>query len=151
VKKTKVDALFDYGSPTNLIVVNLVNKHGLEVHDHLSPYTLGWMNKDAEIKLTKQCNIKFVISAYLIDEVELDVIPLDMCGVVFGSPCMYMRGAIFMWRENLYRLIKDGKSYIINTQKGKSNISLVSANQAKKLISSSKKYVFFFLKRESTK
>lgn len=51
-----------------------------------------------------------------------------------------------MWRDNQYRLIKDGKSYNINTHKDKSNISLVSANQAKKLISSSKKYVFLFLR-----
>jgi hypothetical protein len=52
----------------------------------------------------KQCKIKFVVSAYFIDEVELDVVPLDMCGVVFGSPYMYMRDAIFMRRENQYHL-----------------------------------------------
>jgi len=54
---------------------------------------------------------------------------------------MYMRDAIFMRRANQYRLIKDGKSFIINMHKNKSKISLVSANQAKKLISSSNKYV----------
>jgi hypothetical protein len=43
-------------------------------------------------------------------------------------------------------MINDGNSYIINTHKGKSNISLVSANQAKKLISSGKKYFFLFLR-----
>jgi len=63
---------------------------------------------------------------------------------------MYMRDAIFMRRANLYRLIKDGKSYIINTHKGKSKISLVSANQAKKLISSSKKYVLLFLRENQS-
>jgi hypothetical protein len=82
--------------------------------------------------------------------VELDVVPLDVCGVVFGSPYMYMRDVIFMWRENQYHLIKDGKSYIINAHKGKSKISLVSANQAKKLISSSKKYVFLFLRENQS-
>jgi hypothetical protein len=121
----------------------------LEVHDNPIPYPLGWVNKDAEIKVTKQCKIKFVVSVDFIDEVELDVVPLDVCGVVFGIPYMYMRDEIFMQRANQYQLIKDGKSYIINTHKGKSNISLVSANQAKKLISSSKKYVFSFLKRKS--
>ena len=42
-------------------------------------------------------------------------------------------------------MIKDGKYLIINVHKGKLKISLVSANQAKKLISSSKKYVFLLL------
>jgi hypothetical protein len=130
--------------------VDLVNKLGLEVHDHPIPYPLGWVNKDAKIKVTKQCKIKFVVSVDFIDEVELDIVPLDVCGVVFGIPYMYMRDAIFMQRANQYRLIKDGKSYIINTHKGKSKISLVSANQAKKLISSSKKYVLLFLRENQT-
>ena len=74
------------------------------------------------------------------------MVPLDVCGVVFGSPYMYMCDAIFMRRVDQYRLIKVGKSFIINAHKGKSKISLVSVNQAKKLINSSKKYVLFFLR-----
>jgi hypothetical protein len=65
---------------------------------------------------------------------------------VLGRPYMYMRDAIFMQRDNQYRLIKDENSYTINVHKGKSNISLVSANKAKKLIISSKKYVFILLR-----
>jgi hypothetical protein len=130
VKKTKIDALFDFGSQANLIATDLVNTLGLEVHDHSSPYPLGWVNKDPEIKLSKQCKSKFAISVDFIDEAELDIVPLDVCGVVFGSPYMYMRDVIFMQRANQYPLIKDGKSYIINAHKGKSKISLVSANQA---------------------
>jgi hypothetical protein len=94
----------------------------------------------------KPCKIKFAISVDFIDEVELDVVLIDVCLLVFRSPYMYMRDAIFMQRTNQYRLIKNGKSYIINVHKGKSKISLVSVNQAKKLISSSKKYVLLFLR-----
>jgi hypothetical protein len=100
VKKTNIDALFDSGSQDNIIEVDLVNKLGLEVHDHPIPYPLGWVNKDAEIKVTNKCKIKFVVSVDFIDEVELDVVPLDVCGVVFGIPYMYMRDVIFMWRSN---------------------------------------------------
>ncbi len=121
---------------------------GLEVRDHSNPYPLGWVNKDAELKVTKQCKTRFYISTDFIDEVNLDAVPLDVCGVMFGSPYMYMRNAIFMRRVNQYRLIKDGKSFIINIHEGKSKISLVSAKKAKKLFSSSKKYVLLFL-RES--
>jgi hypothetical protein len=78
--------------------------------------------------------------------VELDVALLDMCNVVFGSPYMYMSDMIFTRRVNKYHLITDGKSYIKNAHKGKSKISLVSANQAKKLISSGKKYVLCLLR-----
>ena len=99
------------------------------------------VHKDAELKVTKQCKIRFSISVDFIGEVELDVVPHDVCGVVFGSPYMYMRDVIFMWRANNYRLVKDGKSFTINTHQVESNFLLISANQAKKkLFSSSKKY-----------
>jgi hypothetical protein len=63
---------------------------------------LGWVNKDAYIKVIKQCMIKFIVSVYFNDEVELDVVPLYVCEVVFGSPYMYMRNEIFMQRSNQY-------------------------------------------------
>jgi hypothetical protein len=53
VKTTKIDALFDSGSQANLIATNLLNNIGLEVHDHPSPYPLGWVNKDGNIKVKK--------------------------------------------------------------------------------------------------
>jgi hypothetical protein len=72
--------------------------------------------------------MKFSISVDYIDEVEVDVVPLDVCGVVFGSPYMYKRDEIFMMRENQYHMTKDGKSFIINAHKIKSNIYMISAN-----------------------
>jgi hypothetical protein len=53
-------------------------------------------NKDENIKVMKQCKIKFVVSSYFIVEVEFDVVPLDICVVLFGIPYMYMRDVIFM-------------------------------------------------------
>lgn len=54
VKNTKIDSLFNLGSQENLIVGELANKLGLEVHDNPIPHPLGWVNKDVEIKVTKQ-------------------------------------------------------------------------------------------------
>jgi hypothetical protein len=65
VKKTKIDSMFNSNSQDNLIEMNLVNKLGLEVHDHPNPYPLGWVKKDAMIKVTKQCKIKFVVMLIL--------------------------------------------------------------------------------------
>jgi hypothetical protein len=76
VKNTEAYSLLNSNSQANVIASNLVSKLGLEVHDHPSPYPLGWVNKEANIKVKKQRNIKFSISAYFIDEVELDVVPL---------------------------------------------------------------------------
>ena len=94
----------------------------MEVHDHPIPYPLGWVDKHAKIKVTKQCKIRFSISANFIDEVEINVVHVDVCGLVFGSHYMYMWDAIFMGRVNEYCLIKDGKSLINNAHKGESKI-----------------------------
>jgi len=67
----------------------------------------------------------FSISVYFIDEVKLNVFLLDVCGIMFGGPYMYMRDAICMWRANQYRLVNDRKVFIINAHKGKLKISHV--------------------------
>ena len=69
VNKTKIDVKFDSGLQVNLIAAEPVKKLGLEVRDHPSPYPLGWINKDAKLKVTKQQKIRFDISANFIDEV----------------------------------------------------------------------------------
>jgi hypothetical protein len=111
---------------------------------------LGWVSKDENIKVTKQCKIKFFVSADFIDEVVLYVVPLDVCGVVFEIPRMYMKDTIFMRRDNHYLLIKDVNYYIINAHNGKSKISLVGSNQAKNLIIFSKKYALLFLRENQS-
>jgi hypothetical protein len=73
------------------------------------PYPLGWMNIIVELKITKQCKLRFVIIANFIDEVEVNVVPLDVYGLMFGSPYIYMKDAIFMRRA--YDLVKDGKFF----------------------------------------
>jgi hypothetical protein len=45
--------MFEFGSHANLIATELVNKLGLDVHDHPRPYPLGWVKKDANIRVMK--------------------------------------------------------------------------------------------------
>lgn len=68
VKKMMVDAIFDSFSQVDVVVEDNVSKHGLRIHDHPCTYSLGWINKDVNIRVINQCNIIFFISAYYIDE-----------------------------------------------------------------------------------
>jgi hypothetical protein len=88
-KHTKIDTLFDPVSQVNLISKALFKKMGLETKPHPKPYPLGWVCDKANLNVTKQCRIRFVIASKLIDEVDLDVVPLDICGIVLGSPSLY--------------------------------------------------------------
>jgi len=74
----------------------MIKKLGLETHDHPSPYSLGWVDKEAKIKVTNQYIIKFSISVDFIDKVEFYVVSLNVCGVLFWGPYIYMWDTTFM-------------------------------------------------------
>ena len=59
---------------------------GLTTKPQKKPYPLGWVCEDKILKVTNQCDLKFARTSKFVDEVELDVIPQDICGIVLGSP-----------------------------------------------------------------
>lgn len=138
---TKIDTLFDSGSEANLILGDVVKKLNLETTPHPKPYTLGWLSENEKFHVTKRCKLRFSITPNFIDEVELDVIPLYICSIVFGSPYLYDRRAIFNRHENKYHLFKYGVDYIVRAHNKKLNLSIVNVGQMKRLINSSKEFV----------
>ena len=106
------------------------------------------MVENNQLQVTQQCNLKFAITSKFIDEVVLDAIPLDICGIVLGSPNLYDRKAIFFREENKYNLKKDGVEYIGISHKVKANLSLVNVGQMKRLINSSKSFVLLMVKEK---
>jgi hypothetical protein len=101
---------------------------------------------NAKLQVTRRCKLRFAITANFIDEVELDVIPLDIYGIVLGSPYLYDRKAIFHRHENKYHLFKDGVEYIVRAHTKKMNLSLVNAGQMKRLVNASKNFVLLMIK-----
>ena len=112
-KHTKIDTLFDNGSQANLIVEDLDKQLNLETILHPKSYPLGWICKDTNLQVTRKCILWFVVIRNFIDEVELDVVPLDILGIVLGSPYLYDRKTIFYHHENKYHLFKDGVEYTV--------------------------------------
>jgi hypothetical protein len=80
--------------------------------------------------------------------VDLDVVPLDICGIVLGSPYFYDRKAVFFCHENKYHLTKGGVEYIVIAHSMRVNITHVSAGQMKRLITTNKRYVLMLVKEK---
>jgi hypothetical protein len=118
----------------------------LETTPHPKPYPLGWICDNAKLHVTRRCKLRFSITANYIDEVELDVIPLDICGIVLGSPYLYDRRAIFHRHENKYHLFKNGVEYIVRAHTKKMNLSLTNVGQMKRLVNASKNLVLLMIK-----
>jgi len=66
-----------------------------------------------------------VITSIFIDEVELDVVLLDIWGMVLGSPYFYDRKTIFYKGQNKYHLLKDGIEFIVRAHRMKMNLTVV--------------------------
>ena len=143
---TKIDTLFDNVSQENLISEEIVKKLQLETKLHINPYPLGWVCDNAQLQVTKQCRIRFSITSGFINEVDLDAVPLDICGIVLGSPYMYDRKDILYREYDMYQLTKDGIEYIVHAHRMKTNISLVSTNKMKRLINGSNNFVLIIVK-----
>ena len=77
-KHNKIDTLFDSGSQVNLISETLVKKLGLQTKPHEKPYPLGWVCDKTKLQVTRQCKLRFAIGSTFVDEVELDIVPLDI-------------------------------------------------------------------------
>jgi hypothetical protein len=89
--------------------------------------------------ITKQCTLKFVISSKFIDEVTCDVVPLNECGMVLGSPYLYDRKIVFYRENNQYHLTKEGQEYVVHAHHVKENKNLQTMEQLKKATQESNK------------
>lgn len=130
--------MIDNGSQANLILENLVIQLGLETNLHLKPYLLGWVCKNAQLQVTKQCRVRFAINSHFIDGVVLDAIPLDICGLVLGSPYLFDRKSIFLMEHNMYHFFKNGIKYIVRVHKMTNDLTMVATGQMKMLVNASK-------------
>jgi hypothetical protein len=145
-KHIKVETLFDLGSQVNLISEDIVMKFGLTTTLHQKPYTLGWVHDNAKLRVTNKCRLMFYISYKLVDEVDLDVVPLDICGIVLGIPYLYDIKEIFFQKENKYHLTKYGAEYIVRAHKTEANPSLNNVGQIKRAIHTCKNLVLMIVK-----
>jgi hypothetical protein len=60
------------------------------------------------LKVTHKVRVPFIVGDY-VDEVECDVLPLEVCGLLLACPWQYDRNAIHAGRENTYSFVHDGK------------------------------------------
>jgi hypothetical protein len=84
----------------------------------------------------------------LIDEVYLDIVSLDICGIVLGSPYLYDRKETLFRHEKKYHLTKGGVEYIVKAHNTRVNTTLVSAGQMKRLINTNKRYVLMVVREK---
>jgi hypothetical protein len=104
--------IIDNGSTNNLVSMEMVEKLKLETTTHLNPYKISWLQKGHQAMVSRQCKVEFKIGGYN-DEFICDVIPMDVCHVLFGRPWKYDRNVIHDGRNNTYTLEKNGRKHML--------------------------------------
>ena len=60
------------------------------------------------LKVTHKVRVPFTVGDY-VDEVECDVLPLEVCGLLLGRPWQYDHNVTHAGRANTYSFVHDGK------------------------------------------
>jgi hypothetical protein len=79
------------------------------------------------LKITHKVRVPFIVDDY-VDEVECDVFPLEVCGLLLGRPWQYDRNAIHAGRANTYPFMHNGKQRTLKPRRDeqiKSDVMLV--------------------------
>jgi hypothetical protein len=54
------------------------------------------------------------------------MVPLDICGMLLGSPYLYDKKTIFSREKNKYHVFKDGIDVIVRAHQMKMNLTFVT-------------------------
>lgn len=100
--------MVDGGSCTNGISKAMVAALGLSTWRLPEPKRLEWLNSCGMLKITHKVRVPFTVDDY-VDEIECDVLPLEVCGLLLGHPWQYDRNVTHAGRANTYSFMHGGK------------------------------------------
>jgi hypothetical protein len=108
IKGKECKLMVDGGSYYNGISKVVVTTLGLSTWHIPEPRHVAWLNSCGMLKVTHKIRVPFIVGDY-VDEVECDVLPLEVCGLLLGRPWQYDRNVTHARRANTYSFVHDGK------------------------------------------
>jgi hypothetical protein len=148
VKGTPLHFIVDSGSQKNLISEEVVKLLALSTTSHPHPFTIGWLRQGSDLHVSQRRCLSYDIKPFK-DEVLCDISPLEVCNVLLGQPYLWKHHAVYESRPHSVIITLNRKLYRIPEVVPPSAISLISAKQCRKVISQTRKFVFFVIRSQS--
>lgn len=104
--------VIDSGSCTNVASATMVDFLKIPTTSHAHPYKLQWLNECGELKVTRQCLIRFQVGNYQ-DEALCDVILMQICHLLLGRPWQFDKSTKHNGRTNKYSLEHGGRKFTL--------------------------------------
>ena len=127
IKGKACKLMIDGGSCTNGISKAIVASLGLSTWRIPESKHIQWLNSCGMLKVTHKVRVPFTVGDY-VDEIECDVLPLEVCGLLLGRPWQYDRNVTHAGRANIYSFVHDGKQRTLRPMSDdqiKSDVELV--------------------------
>jgi hypothetical protein len=138
------------GSQKNMISGEVVKQLDLPTTPHPQPYTIGWLHQGRDLCISQQCRLPYDIKPFK-DEVLCDIAPLKVCDVILGQPYLWKHHFVYESRPRSVIITLGRQLYRIPEVAPPTAISLISANHCSKVISQTRKFIFFVICAHSKK
>lgn len=109
-----LNVIIDNGSGMNVISSNAMERLGLTVEKHPTPYRVSWVNEDNPILVKHCCLVKFALGKNYMDEAWCDVVPMTVCHLLLGRPWLYDRKVLYDGYANSYSFKFNGKKFVLD-------------------------------------
>jgi hypothetical protein len=142
VKGAPLHFIVDRNSQKNLISTEVVKWMDLPKTPHPQPYTIGWIFQGRDLHVNQQCHLPYDIKPFK-DEVLCDISPLEVCDVILGQPYLWKHHDVYEFRPLNVIITLGRQLYRIPEVASPTTVSLISAKKCSKVISQTRKFIFF--------
>jgi hypothetical protein len=148
IKCTLLHFIIDGISQKNLISVEVFMFLALTTTPHTQPYTIGWLHQGSDLRVNQQFRLSYDIKAFK-DEVLCDVSPLKLFDVIFGQTYLWKFHVVYESMPHSVIITLNVKLYRILEVVPRSAIFLISSKKCSKVISQTRKFLFFVILSQS--
>ncbi|KAJ9546565.1 hypothetical protein OSB04_019108 [Centaurea solstitialis] len=94
------DLIMDNGSCENLVSQKLVDYLKLPTEPIDTPYSLGWIKRGPQVRVTQTCKVPISIGKHYKEDVVCDVLEMNSCHILLGRPWQYDNDVTYKGRNN---------------------------------------------------
>jgi hypothetical protein len=117
---------------------------------HPQPYTIDWLCEGRDLCVSQHCHLPYDIKPFK-DKVLCDISPFEVCDVLLGQPYFWKLHVVYEYRPRSVIINLGRKLYRIPEVAPPTAISLIFAKECNKVISQTRKFVFFVIHAHSKK